>query len=985
MGASHKAYALARRAARRTKCVAKQFGADRIISNLETNVDAKWLVARYKREAATAGKAYLFSVVIAAYNAGSYLCDAVESLAKQTIGFENVQVIIVDDGSVDNTALKCEELSAKYPESVEWYERDNGGVSAARNYGIQHCKGLFVGFLDADDKISKNAHYEVLKFAARHEGVRVFAMKAQFFGSKSGKHPLNYICHKTRMVDLETEFDMYPLSATRSYFHYSAIQGKRFREDVHYTEDSLIVHEIMLEQAEFGAMRKPCYYYRKRLSENSASDRSTSDPNWYCATLEKSHLSAFDMAVAKLGSIPQYLQYAVAYDLGWRLKAKMPDSLSVEMGTAYRDGIVDLLKLIDDEVILAVKSFDFGLRLFGLSLKHQISLYDVMQTLRSEKGKLLCDMSTVDKSTSVFSIKNVEDWCKLSIDIVALSDDGDSIVLEGRIPELRISSDFVNLEFEANGISYQASIFPHPHNGVTTVFDINEECSVRPQLCFRAELPSFCDLTVVAKMSVGGGDSTSASLVFGKFARLNSKYPDSAYALLENGQIISLDGDDCSFHVSGEAATGKEIAEREACFCKEIAGKAPPIWIRMRKRAIDYRISHPDERLWLFTDRVASAEDSGEIMYRYMINHPIDNLRVAFVIRKDAPDYERLKELGGEVIAANSPEHFEAVICADKIISSAGDEWVINPLGGGYPFLKDLLHFKFVFLQHGVIKDSIASWLYKMSKNIDLFVTSAPRERQSIIDGDYGYDAEHVILTGLPRWDAFEGSSGHASRVIYLMPTWRDYLSTGFSWNASNLSDVSSSTEDFTHSNYANFYRSFLTDPKLEALLDRFGYRLKFAPHPRIGSSIGVFSGTEHVDILMPEAFAYSDAYKEMDMLITDYSSVAFNVAILKKPIIYVQFDSEEFYRKHTGRKDYYDYEKDGFGPVVKTKDELINQIQIFFETGMKMHPNYAKRVDEFFYYPENSASRAECVLCEIMKHDARRPYVSFSNALYIE
>ena len=87
------------------------------------------------------------------YNVEKYLEEAILSVINQTIGFkENIQLIIVNDGSPDNSekiALKYEKM---YPENIVYIKQKNAGVSSARNKGFEYVEGEYVNFMDSDDK-----------------------------------------------------------------------------------------------------------------------------------------------------------------------------------------------------------------------------------------------------------------------------------------------------------------------------------------------------------------------------------------------------------------------------------------------------------------------------------------------------------------------------------------------------------------------------------------------------------------------------------------------------------------------------------------------------------------------------------------------------------------------------------------------------------------------------------------------------------------
>ena len=123
-----------------------------------------------------------FSVVMAVYNVEAYLREAVESLVHQTIGFNHIQLIMVDDGSTDGSGAICDEYKSKYPENVVVIHKENGGVSTARNTGLQYVLGKYINFLDSDDTLDENAMSEVWSFMNQHENIDMCCIPIVFFG-----------------------------------------------------------------------------------------------------------------------------------------------------------------------------------------------------------------------------------------------------------------------------------------------------------------------------------------------------------------------------------------------------------------------------------------------------------------------------------------------------------------------------------------------------------------------------------------------------------------------------------------------------------------------------------------------------------------------------------------------------------------------------------------------------------------------------------
>lgn len=106
------------------------------------------------------------SVIIPVYNIEKYLRQCLESACTQTL--EEIQVIAVDDGSTDGSAAICRELMEKYPGKLEYYHKENGGSASARNLGLEHARGEYIGFIDSDDWVEPDMYEKMYQSALRH-------------------------------------------------------------------------------------------------------------------------------------------------------------------------------------------------------------------------------------------------------------------------------------------------------------------------------------------------------------------------------------------------------------------------------------------------------------------------------------------------------------------------------------------------------------------------------------------------------------------------------------------------------------------------------------------------------------------------------------------------------------------------------------------------------------------------------------------------
>lgn len=96
----------------------------------------------------------LVSVIVPAYNVDKYLKRCIYSLVNQT--YKNIEIIIVDDGSTDETSLLCDEFKNNYSEIIKVIHKKNGGLSSARNIGIKASSGEYITFVDSDDWVERD-------------------------------------------------------------------------------------------------------------------------------------------------------------------------------------------------------------------------------------------------------------------------------------------------------------------------------------------------------------------------------------------------------------------------------------------------------------------------------------------------------------------------------------------------------------------------------------------------------------------------------------------------------------------------------------------------------------------------------------------------------------------------------------------------------------------------------------------------------------
>ncbi len=349
---------------------------------------------------------------------------------------------------------------------------------------------------------------------------------------------------------------------------------------------------------------------------------------------------------------------------------------------------------------------------------------------------------------------------------------------------------------------------------------------------------------------------------------------------------------------------------------------------------------------WVLMDRVHDADDSGEILFRYL-RRKRRSINAWFVVEAGTPDYQRLKAAGyRRVIAHGSLLWKLLMLNARHLISSHADLAIIAP-----PEILALAEptWKFTFLQHGVIKDDLSNWLNL--KSIDTFVVSTPSECASISGEDtpYVFTSKEVQLTGLPRFDRLrqvgQRFPPEKRDLVLAAPTWRSWLVAPLAAGSQrrHLAD------DFHESDFITQWLAFLRSEELRRVCDEQGLTAGFLPHPNLQSELHRLDLPAHVRTLSYED-GVQQHFARAAAFITDYSSIAFNAAYLDRPVVYFQFDADRvFGGGHVGRPGYFDYRRDGFGPVATNLDEAVAATVETLRAGREPAPLYQQRIAATF------------------------------------
>jgi glycosyltransferase involved in cell wall biosynthesis len=214
----------------------------------------------------------LISIIVPMYNVELYLEKCVESIEKQT--YQNIEVILVDDGSKDNTLEIANNLAKKY-DNINVYMQKNQGQGAARNTGIAHLHGEYVMFIDADDFMSTEMCEKLLTIMLRF---RLDIVECSYQEVFCLINTMGYVYH-THVPEkvILTGSDFYEnkpiLSCCNKLYSKEYLNKINFKfTENHFAEDVYDISSVILHAKRIMRIDKSLYYYRK---DNVSSTRNS--------------------------------------------------------------------------------------------------------------------------------------------------------------------------------------------------------------------------------------------------------------------------------------------------------------------------------------------------------------------------------------------------------------------------------------------------------------------------------------------------------------------------------------------------------------------------------------------------------------------------------------------------------------------------------------------------------------------------------------
>lgn len=854
---------------------------------------------------------YKVSVIVPVYNAEEYLRDSLDSLLMQTIGHEEMEVLLINDGSMDGSMGICEEYAEMF-EHFKIFSQENQGVSSARNLGIRNAKGKYVMFLDADDLLTPETVRAVTDyFDAVYDEVDLVTFKRIFY--KEGKTlPLHFrykFLTNTNVYDLnkyeyisQTTLNIAVKNNKEILFDTSLTQG----------EDQKYITEILLNRMKLGYCDKGEYKYIIHTGSAVSSES-------YSFYLFEQRTRMWEELFDKFTTVPKYIQGLVLANYQWELISDCIFPYHYK-GELYENAIArikNILSKIDVDMIINHPKMDMFHKHFWISMKsnaYPAVIFNKNEMLISVNESIIYRRDNMEIVLLKIDVKNGKANVRGFIKSPIFNYIKNVPKLKGIVGKKQ----YIIPLFASINSCYKTKARTNNFFG----FDFTFMCLGNDELYFTVTVDGIEYETRFYCVP---------SAVFNKTLEINS--------FVRNGYIVSLNNNILKFEKSSEQKKCSLEADR-------VFPAASDEVYQIRKIVIN---ANGKKRIWIYSDHASIGVDNAFYQFQHdwgkndgvLRYYVCDGNRDKIINQFSSEQSKYLIEYGSRI-------HKIQYLCAEYIITSYMDIRPMRPFqtDAEFAYYRDLSQPVTICLQHGVLHADLR-WLQSAERcRTDKVVISSFLERENYIN-KYHYREEDLIESGMPRYDYIDKNALAKNRILFA-PSWRSYLlkkDTDGIWEKI--------PGQLTKSNYFKKFSEFLSSPKLADILEKKDLYLDAKLHQNMKSALEYFTDYSNRINFVNEANV--EDYK---IFITDISSYVFDYAYLIRPVIYFMPDMDEF---KSGMNHYRELDlpwEKAFGSLTTEPESAVNEIIRIINNGFVPDPIFKERMDNFYLPMENCAEK---------------------------
>lgn len=668
----------------------------------------------------------VYSIVVPMHGTARYLPALLESLERQAgrgVDFA-MECLFIDDASPDDAAEIAADWLRRTGIDGQVILQPNGGVSAARNNGLDHATGDWIAFIDSDDFLShgyiQGVHRLLQELGSEADSLSLVSCNVARYFEEDGRvdhaHPLR---DKFNAGDRVYALDEHPQfiqsQAASAFFPVARVRrsGVRFLEGLHASEDALFVSSYLLSEQwpVIACIARSDYYYRQRASGDSAVNTFTSNPDYYFARFSRGYLPLFEKAQKERGGVPRWLGQYFLYDMRWFFpRERRAVTKATHLTDAGRAEVIELvssiLRQLQPEWIrdYSITGMDLELRdlllgLMGSSLLSagtvQVERIDEPRGLVQLRYRFAGDepderIMVAGRPAEILAAKT------------RVLDYFDQRIVRERVLWVRAEDE---LAVRLDALEQQLITEPRPHTAFTATrarlgFDRYRD-PVRPLL------PAETDRPLVRRF-VGRARRETAAL---------------APRLFRDARLRSL----------GEELSGPRISS-----LAQVHAQRPGTRARLR-------------RAWLFHDGAGLSSDATDALYGH-VRRTRPQINAHVIAAPDSPRWRELRRAGARVIAEGSVEHRAALLHADFVISTGLDMVEFDRLLS-VDYWDARIPWRFVRLQQTALRDE--DILLLVRQPVALFAARTDDERTALTADDTAspLTALDAVTTGVPGED----------------------------------------------------------------------------------------------------------------------------------------------------------------------------------------------------------------------------------------
>lgn len=852
------------------------------------------------------------SVIVPVYNVEKYLNRCIDSLTSQTIDKKDMEIILVDDGSTDNSPAICDECAEKF-DYIRVFHVENNGVSNARNFGMDKAQGKYIMFLDSDDYLSKNSIKSIVKFFNKNYDkvdVVTYREKIDLDGEiKDSTHYRYRYIEKSGVYDLDTpEYMFFVQSHMNICVKNRGKDNFKFDTTMIFHEDQKFILSNLAEKGKIGFCKPAVYYYYR--NQNGATN-TRSHPYYI---FEKT-MALWESFILNRDYVPKYVQAFFLHDFHWKLRADLlwPYHYKGEEFQKAFDRIVNLLRHVDDDVIINFPGLAYPHKAYIFQLKYgdkfTLNEKEDMYTFGVD-GEELLKCPNIEVFMSRF---NVNHGMLTMIGVV-------KCIAFNFTDDIKVAAEY---KFK-NGESKKEEL--ELRESSLGIFASQTRTNNFKRFIIKRPVGDLKDIIFTATLD---GKSYDVRFTFPQTCPFNKTAMRSSY-ICEN-KFIKCKKHKISFRKSN-------IFHILAYIIKNIL-LAPKIGYRNAMTKLVAPSIKKRRRIWLYCDSSKTVKDNAYYQFIHDCKKN-DGIERYYICNKDADitgwfdDSQR-----AQLIEYGSVKHRLYALSADKILTSfyGLQDFLCYP-NGAYKYFADLTTFELIYLQHGVLHAHLPT-MYSLDRMvIDKEVVSTHFEVNNLIK-NYGFEDSFLIKSTMPRLGRIPKDRAPEKKILFA-PSWRKFLV-----QTDGKGGWKPKERAFLESEFYKNVIAFLNDPKLDAALRKHGYVLDFKPHPNFRMYDEYFKlNGETVRLAPPTVDEYS-----YSVFMTDFSSFMFDFIYLKRPILYFMPDFELFeaglnhYRKLDIPFD------EGFGEFSDNPEKAVEDVIALLENGCVPEKKYVDRMDGMF------------------------------------